>query len=229
MANISWLNDFRLFLFDFDGLLVNTEELHYLAYKKMMAARGIILTWNLARYCQSAHYTSQQLREDLFDEFPELKKQDSSWERLYAEKQTEMKTLLEHGAVHLMPGVDILLRQLQQEQIPQCVVTHSPEVLISLVRRQHPILNRIPYWITRDDYNHPKPHSECYEIAIKRHSQPGDLVIGFEDSPRGLTALLATAAKPLLITEIPYPEIPSFLSQGVQHFKSLKELVDNSL
>ena len=30
-----WISEYQLFLFDLDGLLVNTEELHYQAYKNM--------------------------------------------------------------------------------------------------------------------------------------------------------------------------------------------------
>ena len=32
---MDWIKKYQLFLFDFDGLLVNTEEMHFLAYKQM--------------------------------------------------------------------------------------------------------------------------------------------------------------------------------------------------
>lgn len=216
-----WIEKFQLFLFDFDGLLVNTEEYHFRAYKKMMADRGVDLTWDFSRYCQSAHYTTEKFRTDLFHDFPELAKQDPHWEHLYKEKQKAIKDLLHARTPDLMPGVVELLSELQKKGIAHCVVTHSPDELVSAIRHHHPVLNQIPYWITRHDYTHPKPNPECYELAISRYSKPTDQVIGFEDAPRGLQALLQTKAKPILVTEVPYPEISDFKKQGVLVFRTL--------
>lgn len=220
---MSWIFQYQLFLFDFDGLLVNTEELHYLAYKQMMKARGFDLNWSFDRYCRAAHYSSEKFREEIFEEFPGLKEQDPTWEHLYREKQEIMKALLSEN-VPLMPGVEDLLDRLQKENINHVVVTHSPDQLISVVKRQHPCLSKIPHWITRHDYTYPKPHSECYQIAIEQFSQPGDRIIGFEDSPRGITALLGTHAEAVLITKTAYPEIPTFLKQGVKLFPSIADI-----
>lgn len=225
---MSWIDRYQLFLFDFDGLLVNTEELHYLAYKRMMAARGLELKWTFGRYCQSAHYDADRLRQELFDEYPGLKEQDPTWKILYAEKQAVIRALVQEGEVQLMPGAEAILQELQRKKIAHSVVTHSPEELVSLVRSQHRVLNNIPYWITRKDYTHAKPHPECYQLAIQRYSRPGDRVMGFEDTPRGLTALLATTAEPVLICKVDYPEIPGYLARGVRQFESLDAIDLNS-
>lgn len=221
---MSWISQYQLFLFDFDGLLVNTEELHYLAYKQMMQSRGFTLNWSFERYCQSAHYSSEKFREEIFQEYPGLKLQDPSWEHLYREKQAIMQRLLSEENVHLMPGVEDMLTTLQKENINHVVVTHSPDQLISIVRAKHACLANIPHWITRHDYTHPKPHSECYQIAVERFSKPHDKIIGFEDSPRGITALLGTKVQAVLITKVPYPEIPTFIKQGVKLFDSLNHV-----
>ncbi len=55
---MKWIHDFQLFLFDFDGLLVDTEGLHYAAYVNIMAARGYRLDWSFAEYSQMAHLNS---------------------------------------------------------------------------------------------------------------------------------------------------------------------------
>jgi len=101
--------------------------------------------------------------------------------------------------VQLMPGVQEMLMVLQQANIKRCVVTHSPKALVDTIRQQHPILNTIPYWITREDYIHPKPHPEGYQLAISRYATPSDKIIGFEDTWRGIQALLQTRAFPVLI------------------------------
>lgn len=222
---MAWFSNFQLFLFDFDGLLVNTEELHYQAYQKMCKRRGVILPWDFERYCKAAHYHSDALRVEILDACPDLKNQESDWQVLYREKQQEIKALFREGALELMSGVTEFLAELEKQKIKRAVVTHSPEELVAIARLKHPILNTIPHWITRNHYTHPKPHSECYLKAIEMLAQPGDKIIGFEDTPRGINALLGSPSKPILICKVDYPEIPDFKQKGVIHFKNFNELL----
>ena len=222
-----WIHDYQLFLFDFDGLLVNTEEIHYLAYKRMCRANGFDLKWSFDRYCQAAHYRAEGLRDQVYAELPGLKAKESDWQVLYGQKKEAMVNLIKEGAIHMMPGAAALLNALKEANISRAVVTHSPTELIQEVRKQNPILDTIPVWITREDYTHPKPHPECYLNAIKKLGQPNDKIIGFEDTPRGLMALMGTNAQPVLITTIKYPEIPSFLKSGVLLYPSLTSIPDS--
>lgn len=208
---MQWIHHYQLFLFDFDGLLVNTEHLHYQAYLRMCAQRGFTLNWSFQRYSDAAHHQATALRDQIYAEFPALQAQEPNWSVLYEEKKRAFLALLQEGAAQLMPGVDALLLALQQADIRRCVVTHSPLAVIQTIREQNPVLNTIPHWITREDYTHPKPHPECYQLAIKRYAKEGDQVIGFEDSPRGLNALLQTPAKAVLIC----PPDSSYLSQAL--------------
>lgn len=223
---MQWVHEYQLFLFDFDGLLVNTEELHFLAYKQMCANRGIPLNWSFDRYCQAAHYEAHAVRDQLYAEFPELQEQEPNWNVLYAEKKAAIHNLLLQGAATLMPGVENLLTYLSKNNLTCCVVTHSPSDLISIIRKQYPILDKIRFWVTREHYSEPKPSSECYIKAIETYAKPTDKVIGFEDTPRGLTALLGTRAQPVLICKAKYPEISDFIKRGVIHFESFTQILD---
>ncbi len=213
---MQWLFRYQLFLFDFDGLLVDTESLHYQAYITMCAARGFHLNWDFPRYSQAAHHKSTDLRDQIYAEFPALQAQEPKWHVLYEEKKRIFLNLIENGAVPLMPGVKDLLLALQEARINRCVVTHSPLSLIKRIRQQNPILDTIPHWITREDYTHAKPDPECYQLAIARLAQLQDQVIGFEDSPRGLHALLGTKAKPILVCPSDSCYLPSILQQHPQ-------------
>lgn len=223
-----WIHDFRLFLFDFDGLLVNTEEIHFIAYKKMCSDRGFHLPWDFHRYCMASHYESDKIKKSIYAEFPDLYRMEPRWEVLYAEKKKNMIELLKEGAVHLMPGAEILIRAIADAQICSCVVTNSPKDQIKLIKEKNPILEKIPYWFTRETYSEPKPNPECYLNAIEKIGIK-DRIIGFEDTPRGMRALLHTQAKPVLVSEVAYPEINDFIRQGVLYYPSLLNLPDNQL
>ncbi len=225
---MSWLDEVQLFLFDFDGLLVNTEEIHYQAYKNMCKGRGFDLPWDFPYYCTIAHYSSDGLRQQIYATFPELQKVEPDWKVLYAEKKQAFLDLVEHGAVHLMPGAERLLLLLQKADKKRCVVTHSSIDLIHKIIQQNPLLKTIPEWITREDYTHAKPDPECYLKAIETWAAPEDRIVGFEDTPRGMTALFGTRAQPVIVTTLNYAEIPEFLERGAHHFRTL-DAVCNAL
>lgn len=221
-----WIHEYQLFLFDFDGLLVNTEEIHYQAYKRMCANRGYHLDWDFSRYCQAAHHSSEGLRNQIYEKFPALYAEEPDWAVLYAEKKQAIIQLIKENGVQLMPGVAPLLQALQKADIKRCVVTHSARQLVELIRHQNPLLNSIPYWLTREDYTLPKPNPECYLKAIATYAKESDNVIGFEDAPRGLTALRQTRALPVLICPSDYPGLKDVDRQGILHFPSLADIPD---
>lgn len=208
---MEWIVHYQLFLFDFDGLLVDTERLHYQAYLEMCSRRGYQLGWDFTRFSQAAYDGPTDLRDQIYDDLPGLRAQVPDWRILYEEKKRCFLDLIHHQPVPLMPGVEPLLLALQKAQIARCVVTHSAASLVQHIRKQNPILDTIPHWVTREDYLQPKPDPSCYQMAINRLAHPKASVIGFEDSPKGLRALIGTQAKPVLICPPNCPYLPATL------------------
>lgn len=223
---MDWILNYQLFLFDFDGILVNTEQLHYKAYIKMCADRGFSLNWDQKTYLKHALFNSTGLRDGIYREFPDLKRFEPCWDILYQEKKRAYFDLLYEEGTSLVPGVAELLEALQAAKIKRCVVTNSVKEHVDLIRKQHPILDSIPDWVTREQYSDPKPSPECYLKAIERLAAPDDRIIGFEDSPRGLQALLKTKAEGVFISSYLTPA--EFSVKGnFSHFPSFVELFKN--
>ncbi len=225
---MQWIQHYQLFLFDFDGLLVNTESLHYQAYLMMCAHRGYSLPWSFHRYSQAAHHKATDLRDQIYAEFPKLQEQEPNWAILYEEKKQIFLNLLKEQPVPLMPGVATLLTALQEANIKRCIVTHSSASLIQSICQVNPILNTIPHWITRENYTHPKPDPECYQMAIKQFAEPEDRIIGFEDAPRGLHALLETRAKPVLICPPDSPYLDQVLKFSIHYYPTFTSINDQN-
>lgn len=223
---MKWIFNYQLYLFDFDGLLVNTEHIHYQAYVRMCAKRGFDLKWDFTRFSAAAHHKSTGLRDNMYAEFPQLQMQEPTWDVLYEEKKKAFLELVEEGKAQLMPGVAEILTTLSQADIPRCVVTHSPLPVINLIREQNPLLNSIPHWVTREKYTLPKPHPECYQYAISQLAQPNDRLIGFEDSPRGLAALQGTNAKAVLICPPNYPYVASLQNPELTYYPSFQAITE---
>ncbi|HEY2810967.1 MAG TPA: HAD family phosphatase [Rhabdochlamydiaceae bacterium] len=218
---MKWIEQFQLFLFDFDGILVDTEYLHYSAYVKMCALRGFSLEWDFEHYCTIAHRESQGIRKALLSQLPALAAQEPNWDALYAEKKKCYMQLLENSEnLQLLPGVESLLRVLHERNIAHCVVTNSPREHIEMIRALLPSLQRIPHWITREDYTLPKPSPEGYQKALSLYPYPKEKVIGFEDTLKGFQALHAVAGQCVLICPPHRTHIPECLALGGTHFPS---------
>ena len=212
---MNW-HGYDLICFDFDGVLVDSEALHFNAYKQMCAKRGISLKWDEKEYAKFALYSSDGLKKALLKEFPTLAA--VGWDTLYAEKKAEYQSLLEKN-VALMPGVEAFLQTLKG--LPTCVVTNSSRLQVERIKQMHPILQTIPRWITREDYQNPKPSPECYQLASKGTKN----VIGFEDSPRGLNALLESGAEGILVTSVLSQEEIAKLNGKFRHIETFHSLL----
>ncbi|MEN9343885.1 MAG: hypothetical protein RLZZ453_672 [Chlamydiota bacterium] len=190
-------------LFDFDGLLVNTEPLHYAAYMQLSQKYGWNLDWDFARFCHEAHSRAGGFFEALKVEVPHAL-EGRSKEELYLEKQAFYEKFLEEQPIPLMPGAEEMLVELQRLQCKRAVVTNSPSRQIEKLRAKNSLLNTIPLWITREKYRHPKPSPEGYLLAIEALGVVGKKVIGFEDTLKGVRALLDAGVEAVLVSSPDY-------------------------
>lgn len=226
---MKWIKNFQLFLFDLDGLLVNTENIQYQAYLDMLDRRGFKLDWSFLKYCEVAHFDDESLKEGLYAKFPLLFEQEPNFNVLREEKNRIYIDLLKSSNIDLMPGVERLLRELKKLNVKSCVVTNSSKPMTDMLRAKQPILNNIDHWITRENYTFSKPNPDGYLTAISLYAKKYDKIIGFEDTARGIKALNQTPALCVLITPILSPTVKSILPEDVLHFKSFEDISQDKL
>lgn len=214
-----WIERFDLFLFDLDGLLVNTERLHFEAYRTLCSQYGYDIPWNFAQYLGVAHSSAEGLRQALH---PHLEARGGEWKTIYSEKKRIYLESLNKGKLSLMPGVEPLLKELASAGLKRCVATHSTREQVEVIKHWLPVLKTIPLWITREDYEAPKPAPDAYLKAIELLADPGDRIIGFEDSFRGLQALQGTSAHPVLICDPKHPQMKEVSLSGISHYPSFE-------
>ncbi len=199
-----------LFLFDLDGTLIDTEPVHFEAYKLLLRKRGLELDWSFESYCLTSHSTSSTgVRDRLLAQYPSLTSNEESWKDLYAEKKRNHMELLEQqGELPLLPGVAEFLSSISSnnknkygDNTTQFIVTQSPRMAMSVIWHRHALLQAtFPdfEWnvLTQEDYARPKPAPDGYLAAIERFftqekaREATELtIVGFEDTPRGFEAL----------------------------------------
>ena len=221
---MNWILDYRPIFFDFDGLLVNTEHLHFQAYQKMLESHGVSFPWDFPEFAGVAHKSAAGLREMITMHAPSLVK-TQSWEVLYDQKKDAYQKLLEEGNPELMPGAEMVLEMVQNAHIPHGVVTNSTKAQTTLIRKKIPALDRIPYWITREDYRHAKPAPDAYLKAIEILGK-SDKMLGFEDSLRGIDALKKAQITPVLICSPEHPQMEEVAKDSIHYSPSFLSLIE---
>jgi beta-phosphoglucomutase len=214
---------YQAFFFDFDGLLVNTEHLHYEAYRRMLLENGASFPWDFPVFASIAHKSATGLEKTITSTYPELI-EAKPWALLYEEKKRWYQYLLEKGNLELMPGATEMLAQIKKTGRPYCVVTNSTKKQVELIRDHLPLLNEIPLWITREDYDSPKPSPDGYLTAIERLNVKGKKV-GFEDALRGIHALQGAGIDPVLICSEQHPQMAEALKEDLLYFPSFSDLL----
>jgi beta-phosphoglucomutase len=159
------------FLIDLDGTLVDTEPLHHDAYHKVLGydvdVKTIIETRGIDSYLKEKYDTT---------EFNRIKREKLEW-------------MLKMNDVKFMKNADTFINTINELGINHCVVTNTNKVVVDHFREKLPLLNKLKNWITREDYDLPKPNSECFELAIKRYKGEEKYIIGFENSEVGYNSL----------------------------------------
>jgi len=222
---MGWLDEYDLYLFDMDGLLIDTESLHYESYKLTLKRKGFDLDWDLNKYLSVAHRSNVALKEEITKAFPDVLK-DTSWEDFYNSKQMVFTQLLHTNDVLMMEGAKETLLRVKQKNKISCVVTNSQRDHVEMLINKSEDLKLIDHWIVREDYIKAKPDPSCYLLAIEKYGQDKKC-IGFEDSEKGLMALCNTPAQPVWISE---KKKERDFPKKIYHFSSLKLLLqDNEL
>jgi len=185
---------------------------------------GFKLDWSFETFCANAHSTQDGLKLAIYAKFPKLFEKEPKWDVLKGEKQNIYVDLVKSSKIEMMPGVVDLLKILNEKNKRRCVVTNSIKEEIGVIIHQQEILKTIPHWITRESYLKPKPSSECYLKAISLHSKKGDRIVGFEDSIRGIRALLNTPAKAVFVGKAHHPQLETIMPKGALYFESFKDI-----
>lgn len=179
------MQPYEAILFDFDGVLVDSEPVHYACWLEILQPFGISLEW--ADYCQRCIGISDRAMISLLCEQanPPL-----PFDRLWAEyprKKELVRDRLISSRVLAEPVVD-LIRNLRSEYLVG-VVTSSGKREVEAVLEAAEVLPLLHTAVYGDDVVRHKPAPDPYLLAVERLGVSRALVI--EDSRAGLEAARA--------------------------------------
>ena len=170
-------------IFDMDGVLIDSEPIHYEVERLIYDLLGIEVADSIHRNYMGASndfmYSDLKSRFKLTASVEELIKFDDDYRSDY------LKNL---KVVELNSGVLDLLIELQSQGIRLAVATSSSPDIANVLLNRCGIASYFDSIVTTSEAGKSKPAPDVYLLAAQRLGVlPKDCIV-FEDSPNGLTA-----------------------------------------
>ena len=186
--------NYDLFIFDFDGTLMDTEEYHYEAWLKAITFylkqynidnnSGSVI-FSMTDYQKYFHSNENNSAKNLL----KYKYNIDNYNEIYKIKQKNYLNLIElnKDKLNLIPGADNFIKYLKNNKKKIIIVSNTKAEFIDFYINNFPILKEIDKIYTKECFMQIKPNPECY---LKVAHEFKDLKkIGFEDSLIGYHAL----------------------------------------
>ena len=198
----------RALIFDVDGTLAETEELHRRAFNHAFARQGLDWHWDRAAYKDLLRVTGGKERIRAFHTrqwiAPALS--DADIAELHRIKTAHYAELIETGCCPLRPGVAGLLNAAKARGQRLAIATTTSHGNIDALLSQA----MSPGWVADfeavvagDDVRHKKPAPDVYLEVLARLKLAPSECLAIEDSANGLTAA-SSAGIGVLITRSMY-------------------------
>jgi beta-phosphoglucomutase len=190
-------------IFDFDGVIVDTEPLHYQAFQRLLEPIGLGFTWE--QYVET--YMGFDDRDAFLEAFKGNDKGLSATElaNLIEQKATLFQEII-RGGITAYPGVVALIREIHQSGLPLAISSGALRSDIDPILKTLGIEECFDIIVTADDVSKSKPDPECYCLALARLNQfhslnlaPDD-VLAIEDTPAGIAAAKGAGVQVLAVT-----------------------------
>lgn len=187
----------RAIIFDVDGTLAETEELHRRAFNESFAAQGLDWHWDRDRYRELLQVTGgkERIAHDLAQrgiaDGPDIP-------ALHRAKTDRYAELMARGEIALRPGIAELIRSGRAAGLRLAIATTTSRPNIdALVRatlggEAGDLFDAIA---AGDEVGAKKPAPDVYLLALERLGLPPENAVALEDSVNGLMSARAAGLR----------------------------------
>lgn len=175
-------------IWDMDGTLVDTAELHFEAWRQTCAELG--RGFSRDDFAATFGRRNPEIMHILFgDRFgpAEVEKIGEHKEELYRAAAAK--------GVELLPGVAELMEGLQRAGFRQAIGSSAPKANLDLILRLTGISKYLGAVVSAEDTTRGKPDPQVFLIGAERLGVPPARCVVFEDAPAGVQAAKAGGMK----------------------------------
>ncbi len=175
----------RGLIFDFDGLILDTETPDYDTWEELFQSYQVHLPYELWVAFTGMYWNTEELLNKLEELVGDKLDLNAIWER---KLQMYRERVLQEVA---RPGVVAYLDAAAQMGLRTAIASSSDWLWISENLGRIGLVERFETICTADDVTNTKPDPELYQLALARLGLQGSEAIVFEDTVNGIAAAKA--------------------------------------
>jgi len=207
----------RGLIFDFDGLIIDTEMPDYVSWQGVYREYGTELPLE-----DWASIIGGKAESDFdpYDRLEELTHQEVDREAIWIKRRRDYIEHLESQPI--LPGVKAYLRDAKEMGLKVGVASSSPENWVVGHLTRLGLIEKFDAVCTADDVEKTKPDPALFTLTAKKMGVSQDEVLVLEDSPNGI---LGAKRAGMFVVAVPNPLTQQLdLSQADLMLNSLEDL-----
>jgi HAD superfamily hydrolase (TIGR01509 family) len=185
-------------IFDFDGIIVDSEPLHFRAFNEVLNPLDIEITWE----DYGEIYIGFDDRDAFKAAFKANKKKADSKKiaALIEQKAAVFQKYILDGDVSPLPGAVELIKSIPV-RLPVALCSGALREDIDPILKNLGIANAFTVIVTAEDTDKSKPHPAPYKLTLEKLGieDPGS-AIAIEDTPAGIVSAKGAGLKVLAVT-----------------------------
>lgn len=189
MAKLPGKNKLKGVLFDIDGTLVNSDPLHFLAWRELLLEKD----FNGGKPIEEAWFTDNlsggHNPECIEMLFPGISKADN--DAIAIDKEARFRKLAEVEGLKPNEGLKDFIEWLDERKVKQAAVTNAPRENMAAMLKAIGLLEQFDSIVIGEECERAKPHPDPYLVGAKNIGVALDEVLAIEDSPSGVQAAVA--------------------------------------
>jgi len=170
----------RAVLWDMDGTLVDSEELHWSAWRDTMANEGVELTRHQFRA------SFGQRNDSILTRWLGTKATPREILRIGDAKEDVYRQLIRRDGISPLPGVMDWVRKLHQQGWLQAIASAAPRANINAILEALSSTHTFQGIVSAEDVHKGKPDPEVYLTAAARLGVPPGRCVVVEDALAGV-------------------------------------------
>ncbi len=176
-------------LFDFDGVIADTENVHVAAWQRTFGVMGWIEADETC--ARAAEIDDRAFVAEVF----ERRKIDGGNVEGWVARKQELTLQLLADSPRIFRGVVALIERLQRDRIRLGVVTTTWRANVEAVLKASGLVEAFELIVAKEDVTAAKPDPEGYRLALAKLGLDASDVVAIEDSPTGLAAAKAAGLR----------------------------------
>jgi beta-phosphoglucomutase len=176
-------------IWDVDGTLVDTAEMHFAAWAEL--AKEIGKPFTRADFAATFGRRNPEIIRALFD----AKADDATVADLGGRKEVKYRESATRAGVELLPGAAKLLRGLRDRGWSQAMASSAPRANLEMILDLTATREYFVAVVSAEDTQRGKPDPQVFQLAADRLGVPASRCVVFEDAVAGVQAAKAAGMR----------------------------------